>query len=418
MNLDKTLNMDNTSRNGSTIKATCAITESQMHFYEVFSWWLGGIGSTCVSIFGIILNTIAVFILCNKKMRSSFFNRLLVCLVIVDNIFLMYGLLDAIGMQLMASHLRNGIYNPFVFVYLVYPARNIVMCISIYMTVGLAYERYTSISDPIMYRNQENRNCRRLIIYIFSVVTFSICYCLPKFFELKVEALSCVDEAKNSQMLHNETLDCSSLKLEWRPTQIRENPIYILWYINISNLAVTCFIPFILLSFFNYKIYTSLKQRYLRRASMVSVAESSNRQKEIKHTFVLFAIVAMFVICHILRVILNVEELGKNLGKSYEQRLEEECANFWAVIVMPISTILLQINSSSNFFIYCFFDDMYRELLKSSFLKIPCNTVNLSSPIQMIQRTFVKSKPRENHVLHKSSPCDDIEMNNLNCDLN
>merc|ERR1712133_168830 len=136
MKLDMTLNMDNASINGSKIKATCAITESQMEFYEVFSWWLGGIGSTCVSIFGIILNTIAVFILCNKKMRSSFFNRLLVCLVIVDNIFLVYGLLDAIGMQLMASHLRNGIYNPFVFVYLVYPARNIVMCISIYMTVG------------------------------------------------------------------------------------------------------------------------------------------------------------------------------------------------------------------------------------------------------------------------------------------
>ena len=414
MQLVPTQVMNDSSSNDTKTDATCAMTNSQMYFYEVFSWWLGGIGSTCVSTIGIILNTIAVFILCNKKMRSSFFNRLLVCLVIVDNIFLVYGILDAIGMQLLASSLTNGIYNPFVFVYLVYPARNIVMCTSIYMTVGLAYERYNSITNPIMHRNQENSICQRLIIYIFSVVTFSICYCLPKFFELKVEAVGCVKGENNSKALHNENLNCTFLTLEWWPTQIRENPIYILWYINISNLAVTCFIPFVLLSFFNYKIYTSLKQRFLRRASSVSMYECNNRQKEIRHTFVLFAIVFMFVVCHILRVILNIEELGKNLGKSYEERLEEECANFWAVVVMPISTILLQINSSSNFFIYCFFDDMYRELLKSNILKISCCNINLSTPNQIFRRVFRDNKQNVNIAHNKGMPCDDIELDTLN----
>ena len=409
--------MDQSPTNRSETNVNCSMTYSEVYFYEVFSWWIGGVGSTCVSTTGILLNTIAVYILCNKKMRSSLFNRLLVCLVIVDNIFLLYGVLDAIGLRLLASSLQSGIYNPFVFVYLVYPTRNIVMCISIYMTVGLAYERYNSISDPILYRNRRTHKCKRLVIYIFSIITFSICYCLPKFFELRVEEI-CVEEKSSTKTLHNETLDCSSFRLEWRPTEIRENPIYILWYINISNLAVTCFIPFILLSYFNYKIYTSLKQRFLRRASMISQHESNNRQKEIKHTFVLFAIVVMFVVCHILRMILNIEELGKNLGKSYEERLEEECANFWAVIVMPISTILLQINSSSNFFIYCFFDDMYRELLKLNILKMPCCKINMSSSTKVLQRMFVDTKPHPRNKHNKPSPCDDIEMDKLNLDLN
>ena len=122
--------MDQSTTNRSETNVNCSMTYSEMYFYEVFSWWIGGVGSTCVSTTGILLNTIAVYILCNKKMRSSLFNRLLVCLVIVDNIFLLYGVLDAIGLRLLASSLQSGIYNPFVFVYLVYPTRNIVMCIS------------------------------------------------------------------------------------------------------------------------------------------------------------------------------------------------------------------------------------------------------------------------------------------------
>ena len=182
----------NTTSNTNT---TCTITNAQLHFYEVFSWWLGGVGSLCISTLGLILNTIAIYILCDKTMRASFFNRLLVCLIIVDNIFLSYAIADAIGMQLVTSSTSSSStssYHPFVFVYLVYPARNIVMCISIYMTVGLACERYNSISNPILHRNQES-NCRRLFVYGTSVVTFSTIYCIPKFFELKVEHFGCDD---------------------------------------------------------------------------------------------------------------------------------------------------------------------------------------------------------------------------------
>ena len=86
-----------------------------------------------------------------------------------------------------------------------------------------------------------------------------------------------------------------------------------------------------------------------------------------KQTSVLFTIVAMDFVCNSLRVILNIEELLDIGGKTYTQLMEEKCGgnNFWAVLTIPISMLLLEINASSNFFIYCVFDVKFTDLLKT-----------------------------------------------------
>ena len=140
----------------------------------------------CIATLGIIFNTIAIYILCNKRMRSSFFKMLLVCLAIVDNLFLTEAIFDSLAMRLFESSSYN---HKFIFVKLLYPARSILLCSSIYMTVGLACERYRFVSNPILHHTREN-TCRRLLLYITPVVTFSILYCIPKFFELKVIAIT------------------------------------------------------------------------------------------------------------------------------------------------------------------------------------------------------------------------------------
>ena len=70
----------------------CEISENQVKFYEIYAWWIKGITSVCISTFGIIFNTIAIYVLCHKRMRGSFFNRLLVGLTIVDSLFLANGI--------------------------------------------------------------------------------------------------------------------------------------------------------------------------------------------------------------------------------------------------------------------------------------------------------------------------------------
>ena len=92
---------------------TCEITESQKKFYSVYSWWLGGIGIIFVGSIGILFNTIAIFILCNKRMKESFFNRLLGCLAIVDNLFLVNGIYSALAMQLIEPSNSSGVIYSF-----------------------------------------------------------------------------------------------------------------------------------------------------------------------------------------------------------------------------------------------------------------------------------------------------------------
>ena len=354
---------------------SCEITTSQEDLYETFSWWISGIGSICVSSVGLILNILSAYILCQQNVRSSFFNRLLICLVVVDSLFLVYAIFNAIGMQLQDSYFSNT--HPFTFVYFVYPTRSMIMCASIYMTVGLSYERYNSIRNPITVHQNQGNDGQRLFLYVTSVITLSSVYCIPKFFELKVESSNNNNTLRDHvtlndlRTLDNDTLSYKYDLFEIRPTELRQNPNYILWYINISNLVVTGIMPALLLSFLNFNIYKSLRQWRQRKPIMDTTANVTRTGMETGHdrkqTSVLFTIVAMDFVCNSLRVILNIEELLDIGGKTYTQLMEEKCGgnNFWAVLTIPISMLLLEINASSNFFIYCVFDVKFTDLLKT-----------------------------------------------------
>ena len=73
----------------------------------------------------------------------------------------------------------------------------------------------------------------------------------------------------------------------------------------------------------------------------------------------------MFVVCHSLRVVLNMEEIV-NLDFNKQQR-KAGCpgVGFWGALSLPVSGLLLQLNSSTNFFIYCIFDNIFKDILIS-----------------------------------------------------
>ena len=371
-------------------------SKTQALFYVEFSWWVSGIGTLFISTLGMIFNAMAIYILSDRRMWSSFFNRLLVCLAIGDNLFLANAIFVVVVEKLIESPSAE---HHFIFVNFLYPTRNMFMCCSIYMTVGLACERFNSSSNPFLHRTRQNEStCRRLLLYILPVITFSVVYNIPKFFDLKIveipkdseDASNCSESTSNGTFqFHCE----NTTQFDMQPTNLRNNPAYILWYINVSNLVVTSIIPFLLLTYFNYKIYTALKERQKRKANMVSQPNNpSNRKehgkKENRQTFVLFAIVALFVICHALRVILNIAEfLEKYSG----------CVGkpFWTIVSIPIAGFLLQLNSGSNFFVYCVFSELFREVVKSKLIKMPFSSHNgLGAQIQTTQ-THIELRQRD-----------------------
>ena len=103
---------------------------------------------------------------------------------------------------------------------------------------------------------------------------------------------------------------------------LRTDRWYILLYNNLTNFIITGAIPFILLVCFNFQIYRTIKDSirtrqqlnirkstrnvdHLRRPSEV---EAQDKGIDILQSLVLFGIVISFFVCHVLRVVLNLEE--------------------------------------------------------------------------------------------------------------
>ena len=159
-----------------------------MNFYEHYSWWLGGIASIVLATFGLLFNTISVYILCDRRLTSSFFNTMLACLAVVDNSFLFIRICVTMVMQFMelSPTPSEGIHLS-VFIYLLHPAQSFFMTCSIYITIELAWERYTSISNPHLHHlRQMQSKGFRTFLYIMPVVMLSTIFNIPKLFERQV----------------------------------------------------------------------------------------------------------------------------------------------------------------------------------------------------------------------------------------
>ena len=149
---------------------------------------------------------------------------------------------------------------------------------------------------------------------------FSFVYYFPKFFDLYVtESTECdngnhtmIFNVSNAVTIEEKDQECQ-IKYQILPTELRINHQYISWYLNVSNLIVTCVLPIGLLTFMNCRIATCLSEYRQRQPSVYnkekgptnhnSKTHQNATSTDLKQTFMLFSIVILFVICHALRII-------------------------------------------------------------------------------------------------------------------
>ena len=94
--------------------------------------------------------------------------------------------------------------------------------------------------------------------------------------------------------------------------------------------------------------------------------KAKKREKDmIQQTMILFSVVVLFGLFHILRIILNIEEFASLEKRKRVKEQNDGCEwlQYWAIIASPISHLLLQLNSSLNFIIYCYFNKSFRDVL-------------------------------------------------------
>ena len=182
-------------------------------------YWVGGVSVCAVSITGIILNLTAICaILLTRLSSRNNFNQLIAILFLLDTIYLVFSLLTTLQIRLGVDH-RNLIL---IFPKFTYPVWNISLTLSIFLTVGVAHERYIAIKYPIIHRQRmRSAKYRRtnLLKYVVSAMTFAIIFNITKFLEIEI---SWEESPLNESTSNNTDAECHNCTypLVWNITNI------------------------------------------------------------------------------------------------------------------------------------------------------------------------------------------------------
>ena len=353
------------------------LSPQQIEYIKTCGWWIENGVNLPASIIGVFLNFLALLVLLCPSMRSNFFNRLLFILAMFDIIYLSCEISEAF------RHPYQSYVHQHTFVNFIYPVRSVTMCLSILMTIVLTFERYQAITNPAQYRMRDSESImKRLCYYIIPLFTITFIYYIPKYLDFNVdEVIKCMNDTSAtytpiregvnpsaSPYVSINSINCTTI-YPLLPTKMRTNHHYILWYINISNLLLTAIMPVTVLLYLNCRIYSSLSRFMERQPSQQSTSGNSNHRhhqaNDYKKTIILFSIVFMLILGHTLRIVLNIRELV-NLTKFKETHQGgcNDAKKYWGRILVPINQLMIIISSSSNFFIYSFFDPTFQQVLR------------------------------------------------------
>ena len=191
-NMNSTLVMEDDTekmfeeKNNQSVTITCPVVD-----YEIIgeiNLWVNGVALLCVAIVGLFLNFVAVHILATRNSLKNNFNSLLISLFCFDSIYLLLQVVA--GVQILLEKDKKNYYIITILApHLLWPMSSVTLTASIFMTVGIAHERYVAIKNPIKHRQSMGsarirRN--RLLKYISLTILSSLAINAVKFFELEL----------------------------------------------------------------------------------------------------------------------------------------------------------------------------------------------------------------------------------------
>ena len=149
---------------------------------------------------------------------------------------------------------------------------------------------------------------------------------------------------------------CAEWKPRAIPTDLRKDPNYSRYYNALARLVFLGITPFVLLTYFNYKICYGMRLPSLLTENDGSygqgVRSEVRRNQENDAAKVLIGIVVVFIICHTLRVTIDVYEMI-NIEKIIScHGLGRHGVHSWVMMLNEFSSAMVTLNSSVNMIIY------------------------------------------------------------------
>ncbi|ESP03002.1 hypothetical protein LOTGIDRAFT_110771 [Lottia gigantea] len=281
-------------------------------------------------IIGITGNTLALIVLSHRNMCTST-NVYLSALAVSDTIKLLNDLLYFIMLLISMGDVTAGtkmLVNVYPYAHYIF---NMSVCITAWLTVSVAIERYISVCHPTQAKQLCTIPRARIICVL--VFFFVITLTLPSAFIYR--PLYIYDVEQN--------VSCHDIGL----TELGSNNTFMVPYQWIQN-SLRSIIPLIVLIFVNVRIINELRKERVKGKKL------SSRNKI---TLMLTIIIVIFVVCITPDAIMST---FFGLGYYEETSLVKG--------IREITDSLLAFNSAINFLLYCLLNKMFR----NTFLVVFC----------------------------------------------
>jgi neuropeptide Y receptor type 1 len=291
------------------------------------------VGILCVM--GFIGNALSIAVLYRDHDKKNTTNWLLQTLAVVDTLYLFtcffIQTLSTIQdytewiptMREVFSHMMPYIWA----------VASIAQTITVWTVMLVTIDRYIAVCMPLQ---THLRSLQRAKLAVVVVCLLAILYNIPRFFERKVvvQEQGCI--AKTIQLVK---------------TDFRRNKVYFLVYKTIMYFMFRTIGPLLTLIILNVKLILALKEMRRKHKDLTK----GGRHRE-NITLMLVIVVSVFVICEIpdliLRILITMHEF---------QAVDMDINKLRYVNV--ITNMLLTVNSSINFLIYCLVGKKFRKIL-------------------------------------------------------
>lgn len=295
------------------------------------------VGTLCL--FGFFGNALSIAVLYRDHDKKNTTNWLLQTLAVVDTLYLM----TCVVIQPLKTINSFTDWIPdmqHTFAYLeryIWTAASITQTITVWTVLLVTLDRFMAICKPL---STQLRSLERAKMAVAIVVVLAILYNIPRFFEREVIIM---------------TDSCNRTFPKSDTTKMREHKVYFLVYKTVCYFIFRAIGPLLTLVILNWKLIKALQEVRRRHQDLT---RSGKHRENI--TLMLVVVVGVFIVCTLpdlcLRVVVTFTEFAAfNLDKIILRYIN------------AITNMLLVVNSSINFLIYCLIGKKFRKILKQMY---------------------------------------------------
>jgi len=291
-------------------------------------------GALCL--LGFVGNTLSMLCLWRDRSKSAT-PFLLISLEVADTLFLITVLVVRVlpSAQTYTGQL-GGLVPAFeYFGRFGWPCALTAETATIYLTILVTLNRYVAVCRP--YETSKFCSLADARRHVVIVCAFAVLYNLPRFFEYR-SAL--IDDPRRNATIRVVVL-----------SSLGDDRTYQIVYGNVLYCLVFFLGPFVALVFLNSELIAALRETKRKRMKVLNMDSSS----EDDITLMLIVVVVVFVVC-------QTPASTTQVLLSFLSRKMRGCPTTF-FYYERISDLLIVVNSSINFIIYCFCSRRFRQIL-------------------------------------------------------